>query len=640
MGRRFRWIFFVFALQSVAADAIPRVEIGALTFDDIPEPDQVLVRRLEPYLDARSADVLGWSPTGQLLIATRFADVAQLHLLEHAGGARRQLSFGPEAVSAAQFSPDISHPGFAFAGDGDGRGQLHYQQLDEPAPRLLTDGKSSNADPVWSNKGKELVFTSNARDGLNRDVMVVDAQSGALPHLVVAAEGAGADWTPLDWSPDDRQLLLLKTVAADDYRLFIVELETGQKREIEAGPKNRITGARFARDAQGVYYVSDRDGEFLQLRYVNLYNGQRQTLADRNAADVTEFALSGDGHYLAYVLDAAGGSKLEIVDLRTHQDLTPPRLPAPGVVGSLHFDPEGRRLAFGYSSLRQPRDAYVVEIEANRLERWTSSETGRIDTAKFVAPRDVAIPTFDRGPLHQREIPTQVTEPATPGRHPVLIVLGDEAAGPFDPWVQYLTGELGFVVVAPRVRGSSGHGKSYRALGVGPLREDAVKDVGAVLVWVRAQAGFDPSRVFVAGQGPGGSLALEALFNYGERLRGAIALQPITDFVAFAGEAAPDSVARRRAEYGDEREPAGRALLRRLSPLANTERITKPLLIVQADAEIEISAAQSEQLVNSVRSRNVKVWYLRVAGEKAPFLSRHAEEAYRQTFAQFLVSPP
>jgi len=53
--------------------------------------------------------------------------------------------------------------------------------------------------------------------------------------------------------------------------------------------------------------------------------------------------------------------------------------------------------------------------------------------------------------------------------------------------------ELGFAVVAPNVRGSSGLRKGLLALDNGMLREDAVKDVGALLVWLGLQNGYDPS---------------------------------------------------------------------------------------------------------------------------------------------------
>jgi hypothetical protein len=95
-----------------------------------------------------------------------------------------------------------------------------------------------------------------------------------------------------------------------------------------------------------VYLISDRDGEFAQLRYVNLFSGEKTVISGRLSSDVEELALSRDGHYLAYVSNEAGMGKLNVLDLRTHQDLIPPKLPGAGIIERLSFDAQGNRLAF------------------------------------------------------------------------------------------------------------------------------------------------------------------------------------------------------------------------------------------------------------------------------------------------------
>ncbi len=156
-------------------------------------------------MSAREATPLGFSPKGQLLISTRFGDVDQLHLVEHAGGERRQLTFLREPISYGAFSPDPGRSAYVYLKDAGGRGnaQLYYQRLGEPAPRLLTDGKSRNGAPVWSNAGREVAFFSTARDGVSCDIDIVEPATGSLPRLAVTGDNAA--WIALDWSPDDPQ---------------------------------------------------------------------------------------------------------------------------------------------------------------------------------------------------------------------------------------------------------------------------------------------------------------------------------------------------------------------------------------------------------------------------------------------------
>jgi dipeptidyl aminopeptidase/acylaminoacyl peptidase len=626
-------------LAAAAAAAAPVVR-EALVYDGIPEGEPAEV--LDAYLSAREATPLGFTPKDQLLIATRFGDVEQLHLVEHPLGERRQITFLRRAVTQAAFAPDPNRNAFLYVADsaGDARPQIYYQRLGEPRSRRLTDGKSVNGGPVWSSSGREIAFFSTARDSASCDVDIVDAEGGALPHLAV--NGDGAAWYPLDWSPDDRKLLIQKHVSDTEDYLYVIDPGTGQRREVDPSPsKVRIGAAKFSRDGTGVYLISDRDSEYAKLRYVNIFTSEKVDISGHAPWDVEQLALSRDGRYLAYVTNEAGVGKLNLVDLKTRQDLVPPRLPFAGVIDSLSFDRDGKRLAFRLSAANAPRDAYVLTLESNRLEAWTASEPGPLDPARFVVPRLLQFPTFDRADGKSRQVPVYLYEPASPGPHPVLIVLHaqDEQFRPrFDPWIEYVVNELGFAVLAPNVRGSAGYGKTYRALDGGMVREDSVKDVGALLVWLSLDLRFDAKHVVVSGTGYGGYLALEALVNYGERLRGAVDFGGISDFIAYLNDTAPYLKGQARAEFGDERDPDTRMYFRRISPLFNADRINRPVLIVHGKNDPSIPIGQADEIVNRLRSRGGTVWYLKATDEGSSFADRRNRDAYYRAFAQFLSS--
>src|SRR5580692_4482258 len=136
---------------ALLAAAATRSGGNSLTYDNIPEPAAGLSEKLDAYLSARQATPLGFSPKGQVLIFTRFGDVDQLHLVEQPGGERRQLTFLREPITQAAFSPDPLRSAYVYLKDAGGNeySQLYYQRLDEPAAKLLTDGKSLNGSPVW-----------------------------------------------------------------------------------------------------------------------------------------------------------------------------------------------------------------------------------------------------------------------------------------------------------------------------------------------------------------------------------------------------------------------------------------------------------------------------------------------------------
>ena len=89
------------AIAQVAAPAVPVP--AAITADGVPPIPAALADRTRPYLEARSAAVVDWNPRDRsLLIATRFANVAQLHTVAAPLAMRRQITFEADRVSSAR----------------------------------------------------------------------------------------------------------------------------------------------------------------------------------------------------------------------------------------------------------------------------------------------------------------------------------------------------------------------------------------------------------------------------------------------------------------------------------------------------------------------------------------------------------
>ena len=128
------------------------------------------------------------------------------------------------------------------------------------------------------------------------------------------------------------------------------------------------------------------------------------------------------------------------------------------------------------------------------------------------------------------------------------------------------------------------------------------------------------------------------MVDFSERLRGGVEVAGITDFVSFLTNTAPYRQNQRRAEYGDERDPDMRAYLRRISPLTNAERISKPLLIVQGRNDPRVPSSEADQLVNRLRSKGGNVWYLQARDEGHGFRKKQNRDAYYAAFAEFLTS--
>ncbi len=516
------------------------------------------------------------------------------------------------------------------------------------ARTMIVDVGSGEAKPVrsdaldsgfaLSHDGKRIAFYGNDRDGVSFDVYVADIVAGTAPHLVVGAHAE--TWYPLGWSIDDQKLLLWKYFSVSESYLYIANVATGELAPLDKSPRKvGIRAARFAPDGRGVYVVSDEDGEFAQLRYVDIVTHESRKLSAHIPWDIDSFDASADGRYLAYVSNQDGTSRLTVVDNVQKLELIPPGIPD-GHIYEVRFDRAGRRLAFSAESAQTPRDVYVYDVTHNTLERWTHSEPGPIDARTFVGAELIRYPTWDRVDGRPRLISAYLYQPRTPGPHPVLINIhgGPESQyrPDFDAFTQFLVNELGYVVIAPNVRGSSGYGKSFLALDNGMLREDAVKDIGSLLVWIGLQRELDRDRVVVMGGSYGGYMALASLAAYNDRLRGGIDVVGISNFVSFLSGTSAYRRDLRRAEYGDERDVRMRGYLSRISPLTNAASIRRPLFVVQGLNDPRVPPAESEQLVARIRAGGGEVWYLAAKDEGHGFHKKTNRDFYMQTAALFL----
>jgi dipeptidyl aminopeptidase/acylaminoacyl peptidase len=615
------------AAATRAGNDVVREEVGNRISENIPPIPAELLEQLNRYQNTRGAGVAGWTPDGCLLVGTRFAETNQVHRVCAPLGMREQLTFYPEPVSSTTPAPAKSgRDGFVFGKDtgGDEFWQLHWFDLATRETTLLTDGRrSQNRGPLFSPDGRLLAYSSTARNGTDTDVWVRDMATGQARPVVTA----GGSWSAQDFSPDGRRLLVTRYVSINEAYPGEVDLATGELTLFPVdGGKAAFGGFEYAPDGASVYFVSDepvagRPSEFRTLRYHAPDDGSVRELSGHIPWDVEGFTIADDGRHLAYVTNEDGIYKLRVLALPGHEEVALPELPV-GVIGGLAFSPDGRRLALTLNSATSPSDAYVIDLAARSLTRWTRSEIGGLDPDRFVSPTLVRYPTFDQVDGAPRTIPAFYYRPANlpAGRRlPVVINIhgGPEAQSlpTFNPTVQYLVNELGVAVLVPNVRGSSGYGKTWLTLDNAEKREDSVRDIGALLDWIAAQPELDEGRVGVYGGSYGGYMVLATMATYPERVRAGVDIVGISHFGTFLQNTEDYRRDLRRAEYGDERDPAIAALFERISPLNNAHRITAPLFVAQGRNDPRVPWTEAEQIVKAVRGNGQPVWYLLFADE-------------------------
>ena len=641
-------LFFLAVLEPGLADVAEWVtNDGQLILQDVPEIPAELVTRLNQYQNMRFAAFLDWAEGDEGLYArTRFGDISQIHHLQFPGAARRQVSWFEDPVREVERRSGGHELAITMDREGSEFDQIYLFDPLNAATTLLTDGHSRNRLIQWSEDGKRLAYQSTRRDGRSNDVWIMDPKHPERAELLVKASN-GHWWGPVDFSKNRKYLLVQQMIDVTDSRIHLLNLKTGEMQllagDAEHPSANRASG--FDNQGKGFYFISNARGRSAELTWRSIDpDGETAFISAKIPWDVTKFALSDDSRRGAFVTNEDGISRLYLLDTRKRSFSLIKNLPL-GLIYNLKFHPDNRRVALTLSTAKTPSDVYTMTLgrspkSAKALQRWTYSEVGGISTKSFVEPELIHYPTFDFVGEEARHIPAFVYRPQGKGPHPVIINVHGGPEGQYRPHFnsefQMWVAELGATVIAPNIRGSSGYDSEYVALDDGYQREDAVKDIGALLDWIAGQPDLDENRVAIFGNSYGGYITLASAVHFSDRLRAGVDVVGISNFVSFLENTEDYRRDLRRYEYGDERDPEMRAFLERISPLNHVARIEIPLLVVQGENDPRVPASESEQIVNAMRERGLPVWYIKAFNEGHGYNRKENRDVFQQATMMFL----
>jgi dipeptidyl aminopeptidase/acylaminoacyl peptidase len=623
-----------------------------LVLQDVPAIPTALVDRLNQYQSVRSANFLDWTRDSKgIYIRTRFGDINQVHKVHAPGGAREQITWLREPVGQVLRRDEGYELALTMDEGGGERDQVYLYNPGNASLKRLSNGESRNRLIRWSRNGQQLAFQSTRRNGRSNDIWIMDPDQPGSEELLLEAP-AGSWFGPADFSRDGKYLLVQQALTVNDSRIYVLDLRNRELLLLAGSPEyptaNRAAG--FDRTGGGFYYITNARGHAAELAWKSFDPAEPAVhLTAGIPWDVTEFAISDDGKRGAFSINEEGMSRLYLFDTKTRQFARVGRVPV-GIISGIKFSPDNRKLGMTLNTAQTPSDVYVLNLgkspkKSKSLVRWTYSEVGGLDTRSFVEPDLVRYPTFDLKGEEQRTVPAFVYRPKTRGPHPVIIYVHGGPESQYKPTfsstIQMWVAELGSAVIAPNIRGSSGYDAEYLSLDDGDKREDAVKDIGALLDWIASQPDLDANRVAIYGASYGGYIVLASAVRYSDRLRAGIDVVGISNFVTFLENTEDYRRELRRQEYGDERDPEMRLFLEEISPHKNVEKIDIPLLVVQGRNDPRVPPSESEQIVEALRERNRPVWFIEALNEGHGYSRKENIDVYEQAtilfFQKYLV---
>jgi dipeptidyl aminopeptidase/acylaminoacyl peptidase len=590
--------------------------------DGIPPIPASYVNALAPYAEFRRAQFTTWHPTRrQIIISTTFGNVSQFHAVAGPGMDRQQITFFPDGLSAtttAAYAPDGSYLFLVKEAPGSASEATQFWRYDVKSRQstLLTDGKARFGSFAWSNKGDRLAFDSTQRNGQDRDLYIMKSGDPSSVRRVAELQGP---WSVMEWSPDDRQLLTLNTPAgATRTFMWLIDVATGEKRSLTPQDEEILWRyPQFTPDGRYIYALSNKDSELSRVWRCDVASGEWKVLGNPDEM-IDAASLSPDGRTLAVSVFAPNGSRLELRDARTMAVKSTPKLPNGQLLGRPSWRPDGSEIAFTFWSPTMFGDVFSVPASGGPVQRWTNSESN-FNPETLPEPEIVKWQSFDgvelSGVLYRP--PAKFSGP-----RPVIVSIHGGPSGPsaierprFQGRSNYFLNELGIAMLYPNVRGSYGFGKSFGRLDDQLKREDSVKDVGAVLDWIAAEPSLDEKRVMVTGISYGGYMSYAVAEMFPDRVKCAVSANGISDFITYFEYTRVDRVTDRRTEYGDERDPAMRQFLTKISPVTGAAKLKAPLLIMHGARDPRVPPRQGDEMAKAVRANGTPVWHIVFADE-------------------------
>lgn len=431
---------------------------------------------------------------------------------------------------------------------------------------------------------------------------------------------------------EDLTIRLMGTIDSEsgDVTLLIRDSEGADWEEfIVFSALDAVSPEQFSKDGTGIYYQSNLESNTTKLLYQDLRTGEVTEIAHDSLADIGGVSFdpfTGEPravsfHYLRRNVEILVSSIQEDYDFLSEF--------GDGDFGVVSRDNADETWIVVYFTPQNPATYYIYDRSTKDVT-FLFSAIPELENYQLADIQPVLIPARDGF-----ELPSYLTVPIDADDEPLPMVLYVHG-GPwardyygYEPFSQMLVNR-GFAVLQVNFRASAGFGKDHLNQGNkewGGLMQDDLTDA---VNWAIAEGIADPARIVIMGGSYGGYATLAGvtftpdLYCAGVDFFGPSNLVTFRETVPPYWKPAGIMMDIRIGDMEDDLE-----MLQDRSPLNHVEEINTPMLIVQGANDPRVVQAESDQMVDALRSSGNEVLYVVYENEGHGF----AIEANRLEFA-------
>lgn len=582
---------------------------------------------IEQFMDNEAVGGGSFSAdNSNLLITSNRSGIYNAYAISTKGGEMVPMTQSDSSsVFAESYFPNDDRMLLSADGNGDEIDHLFVRELDGTIHDITPEKEAKASFYGWSKDDKHFYFGSNKRDPRYFDVYKGDIEDYSSEMLY--QNNDGLDFSGM--SNDENYFTLSKNLNTNDSDLFLYDSKTKEMIKINDN-KSANAAQDFSEDNSTLYYTTDDNAEFAYLMSYDVVTKEKKKVMEKTW-DISGSSFTSNGKYMIVFVNEDGKNAIEVLDAETMKPIALPSFEEKSIT-SVNFSNDESWMRMYVGGSNAPSDLYTYNLKTKEQHKLTNVLNNAIDVEDLVTAKVIRFKSFDG-----TEIPAIYYVPhqaSKADKVPAMVWVhggpGGQTRQGFSSLIQYLVNH-GFAVLAVNNRGSSGYGKTFYKMDDKNHGENDLQDCVEGKNWLAQQDVIDGENIGIIGGSYGGYMTMAALTYTPEEFDVGVNLFGVTNWIRTLKSIPPYWESFRESLYLELGDPfsADSVRLKRISPLFHTEKVTKPLMVLQGAEDPRVLQVESDEIVAGVRKNGVPVEYVLFEDEGHGFVKKENQiEAY------------
>lgn len=564
----------------------------------------------------------------KLLVSSNRSGIYNMYTIPVSGGEMLPVTASDSAsVFAISYFPKDDRMLFRMDNNGDEIFHIFLRDVSGEQKDITPFEGARTSFYGWAKDDKSFYFTSNQRDKKYMDLYEMDLNS-MNPELVYQNEEG---YTIGGLSNDKNFLPLIKSINTNDSDLFLYDLKDKSLTKVNIN-QSANSSEDFSPDGKYLYYTTDDGAEFAYLKKYNLEAKTSEKVMAKDW-DISGTYFTENGKYQVTYINEDAKNVIEVMDVATGKNIELPSFDNASIT-NVGFSDDEKQMRFYAGGSHTPSNLFYYNLGSKEQKQLTNVLNEEIEGSHLVTAEVIRYKSFDGV-----EVPAIYYKPhqaSAENKVPALVWVhggpGGQSRQNFSSLIQYMVNH-GYAVLAVNNRGSSGYGKTFYQMDDLNHGDKDLKDCVEGKNWLTRQTEIDAEKIGIIGGSYGGYMTMAALTYTPEEFAVGVNLFGVTNWIRTLRSIPPWWESFKDALYKELGDPnsADSVRLKKISPLFHTDKVTKPLIVLQGAQDPRVLQVESDEIVAGVRKNGVPVEYVLFEDEGHGFVKKENQiKAYSE----------